>query len=240
MTVRAGVCGFCLPQAELFRRFKLMEVQQTFYWPPQLKTVERWRRDAPEDFEFTLKAFQAITHPGFSPTYRRARLSAEQKRECGNFGDTQVVRDAWTQTRGLAMALAATVVLFQCPPKFTATDENIAQMRRFFLWANRGSLRFAWEPRHFSWTPALIGELCSSLALIQAGDPLETASLIGSPSYFRLHGQPLGKFAYDYDKQYSDEELRRILQLCEPGPTYCLFNNKQMAEDATRFAAFGQ
>src|SRR5689334_359445 len=74
-SVRIGVCGFCLPQSELFRRFKLLEVQQTFYWPPQLKTVERWRRTAPEDFEFTLKAFQAITHTHNYRTYRKARFS---------------------------------------------------------------------------------------------------------------------------------------------------------------------
>jgi uncharacterized protein YecE (DUF72 family) len=234
--VRVGVCGFCLPQAELFRRFRLLEIQQTFYWPPQLKTVERWRQDAPDDFEFTLKAFQAITHSGFSPTYRRARLTEEQKRECGDFRDTKVVRDGWDKTLCLATALAATVVLFQCPPKFTATEQNISQLRRFFLWASRGSLRFAWEPRHASWTAAIIAELCRELDLIQAGDPLERRSMIGSPSYFRLHGQPLGKFAYDYDKSYCDAELQDILDRCQTDPTYCLFNNKQMAEDADRFS----
>jgi uncharacterized protein YecE (DUF72 family) len=186
--IRIGVCGICLSQAELFRRFALMEDQQTFYWPPQLKTVERWRRDAPADFEFTLKAFQATTHPAFSPTYRRARFSAAQKRDCGNFRNTQVVRDAWATTLSLANVLEATIAVFQCPPKFNATEEYIAQLRRFFHWAPRGSLRFAWESRHVTWTDELITDLCSELDLIQAGDPLERASLVGSPQYFRLYG----------------------------------------------------
>src|SRR4051812_9838693 len=137
--VRTGVCGFCLPQAQLFRRFRLLEVQQTFYWPPQLKTVERWRRTAPADFEFTLKAFQAITHTYNHRTYRKAKFSADECAQCGNFGDTPVVRHAWERTQELAAALEATIVVFQCPPSFAATDENVANLRAFFFWANRGA-----------------------------------------------------------------------------------------------------
>src|SRR3954463_9249166 len=92
--VRVGVCGFCVPQSELFRRFALLEVQQTFYWPPQLRTAERWRRTAPADFEFTVKAFQAITHPYNNRTYRKARFSADELAQCGDFCDTPVVREA--------------------------------------------------------------------------------------------------------------------------------------------------
>src|SRR5436190_3764738 len=158
--LRIGVCGFCLPQAELFRRFKLLEVQQTFYWPPQLKTVERWRRTAPPDFEFTLKAFQAITHSYNHRTYRKVRFSADELSQCGGFCDTKVVREAWDLTRTLADALVATVVVFQCPPSFAATEANVGQLKRFFHWARRGRLRFAWEPRRNTWTPALVAELC--------------------------------------------------------------------------------
>src|SRR6187401_1571536 len=120
---RIGVCGFCLAQAELFRRFDLLEVQQTFYWPPQLKTVERWRRTAPSDFEFTLKAFQAIMHRYNQRTYRKVRFAADELAQCGGFCDTQVVRDAWELTHTLADALAATFVVFQCPPSFAVTEE---------------------------------------------------------------------------------------------------------------------
>lgn len=233
--LRIGVCGFCLPQAELFRRFKLLEVQQTFYWPPQLKTVERWRRTAPPDFEFTLKAFQAITHTYNHRTYRKVRLSADELAECGGFCDTGVVRDAWELTRTLADALAATIVVFQCPPSFAATEENVSQLKRFFHWAPRGRLRFAWEPRHATWTPELAGELCRELDLIHALDPFEQESVFGEPRYYRLHGTATGNFRYDYDHPYSDEELDKLKNLCSGSATYCMFNNKQMAADAERF-----
>src|SRR4051812_20341998 len=234
--LRIGVCGFCLPQAELFRRFKLLEVQQTFYWPPQLKTVERWRRAAPTDFEFTLKAFQAITHAYNHRTYRKARFSTDELAQCGGFCDTPVVRAAWETTRTLATALEATIVVFQSPPKFDASDANVRQFRWFFEWAERGKLRFAWEPRHATWTAELIGELCRELDLIHAVDPFEQAPVYGEPQYFRLHGKSLGEFRYQYGHQYSDEQLERLQLLCSARPTYCLFNNKQMAQDAERFA----
>jgi uncharacterized protein YecE (DUF72 family) len=233
--IRAGVCGFCLSQAELFRRFRLLELQQTFYWPPQKKTAERWRRTAPADFEFTLKTFQAVTHPGSSPTYRKAKLTAEERAECGDFRDTQIVRDAWTTSLELGTILEATVAVFQCPPSFDASEQNIEQLRHFFHWAPRGNMRFAWEPRHATWTAELVAELCRELGLIHAVDPLEQAAVFGQPQYFRLHGTALGGFRYEYGHPYSDGELATIYDRCLPGPTYCLFNNKEMAIDAERF-----
>ncbi len=49
----------------------MLELQKTFYRPPRLPTAERWRRETPAEAEFTLKAWQLITHEPSSPTYRR-------------------------------------------------------------------------------------------------------------------------------------------------------------------------
>ena len=38
-----------------------------FYKPPQVKTLEGWRAEMPEGFEFTLKAWQFITHEAQQP-----------------------------------------------------------------------------------------------------------------------------------------------------------------------------
>ena len=70
--IRVGCCGFPRARSEYYKAFQLVEVQQTFYHPPALKTVEKWRSDAPGDFEFTLKAWQLITHEFKSPNYRRS------------------------------------------------------------------------------------------------------------------------------------------------------------------------
>ena len=70
--VKVGCCGFARSIKDYFSQFRLVEVQQTFYKVPRLKTALRWRREAPADFEFTLKAWQLITRLPTSPTYRKA------------------------------------------------------------------------------------------------------------------------------------------------------------------------
>jgi uncharacterized protein YecE (DUF72 family) len=72
--------------------------------------------------------------------------------------------------------------------------------------------------------------------LIHVVDPFERPSVVGAPAYYRLHGKSLGAFRYEYGYKYSDEELENLRQCCSTQPSYCLFNNKQMAADAKRFA----
>ncbi len=235
--IRIGTCGFCTRQAEFFRRFRLVEIQQTFYQPPQLKTVERWREAAPESFRFALKAWQAITHPGGCPTFRKSKLSEAERRECGSFRDTPVVRSAWETTRVLARALRAEWVIFQCPPTFRPTKENQANLEGFLGWAERDQMRFGWEPRHPDWNAELVRELCARLELIHVVDPLYEDSAWGTPRYYRLHGEPRGTYRWEYRYRYSDEELTRVAEKCREAETYCLLNNDRMCDDAARLAA---
>ncbi len=72
--VHVGCCGFPKAKNEYYRQFKTIELQFTFYRLPKLETVRKWREEAPEDFIFTMKAFQGITHTYFTPTYRRSNL----------------------------------------------------------------------------------------------------------------------------------------------------------------------
>ncbi|MHC4652096.1 MAG: DUF72 domain-containing protein, partial [Planctomycetota bacterium] len=169
-TIRVGTCGFCLRQRDYYGAFGVVELQQTFYRPPQLATAQRqrdyygafgvvelqqtfyrppqlataqrWRAEAPEGFEFTLKAFQAITHPPASPTWHRSKLSDAERAKCGGFRDTPVVRKAWKTTLELARTLDARLVIFQCPATFRPTDENIDRLWKFFEWAHRDRIRF--------------------------------------------------------------------------------------------------
>jgi uncharacterized protein YecE (DUF72 family) len=61
-TIKNGTCGFGVAQAEYAGTFSCVEVQHTFYEPPRLTTLNRWRTQMPKDFEFALKAWQLITH----------------------------------------------------------------------------------------------------------------------------------------------------------------------------------
>ncbi len=42
--------------------FNSLEVNQTFYKLPMLRTIERWAEETPEDFRFTMKLGKEITH----------------------------------------------------------------------------------------------------------------------------------------------------------------------------------
>jgi uncharacterized protein YecE (DUF72 family) len=64
----------------------LVEIQSTFYEiPARIETVKKWREEAPRDFEFTIKAFQVITHDSKSPTYKRLKRKFGNPKNYGFF-----------------------------------------------------------------------------------------------------------------------------------------------------------
>jgi uncharacterized protein YecE (DUF72 family) len=231
--IKVGTCGFAMRRPEYYRTFPVVEVQQTFYKLPRVTTGARWREGAPPGFEFTMKAWQLITHEPSSPTYRRLSkpIPAEMKDRYGSFRPTEEVLAAWAQTSAFADALGAGIIIFQCPPRFTPTPEHVANLRRFFSSIDRTGWRAAWEPRG-AWTPDAVRGLCRELDLIHVVDPLSESSVHGTVRYFRLHGLT------GYRYVHTDQDLQRLKAACGGAlPTYCLFNNIFMAEDALRFQA---
>lgn len=227
--VWVGCCGFARRLEEYARELVAVEVQQTFYRPPQVKTVEGWRRRVPEEFVFTVKAWQLITHPATSPTYRRLGrpIPASRADRYGFFAPTEEVVEAWQRTLEVAQALRAPVVVFQCPASFTPTQAHVDNLRRFFRTVPRAGLRFAWEPRG-SWPEDLVRRLCQELDLVHCTDPFVSDSLHGAIRYYRLHGR--GGYRY----RYTDADLQDLRERCRE-PAYVMFNNVSMWEDALRF-----
>lgn len=78
MATRVGLCGAGVALQKYAATFSVLEVQQTFYEPPQPATLRRWRSCVLPEFEFTIKAWQLITHEARSSTYRRLRTSLTQ------------------------------------------------------------------------------------------------------------------------------------------------------------------
>lgn len=231
--LKIGCCGFPLPKTEYAKQFCVAEVQQTFYEPPRISTLEKWRSEVPDDFEFTLKAWQLITHTCKSPTFRRLRTKMTEKQltQCGSFQDTQSVRDAWQKSLNCAKALKTRYILLQCPASFTPVPAHLKQMRRFFTKIERGDLKLLWEPRG-EWPMELIRSLCIELDLIHTVDPFVSRTVDESMIYFRLHG---GK---GFKHIYTDAELEMIRAMIPPAmPAYVMFNNIAMLNDAKRFQA---
>lgn len=231
MNIRVGCCGFALRHKAYYRRFPVIEIQQSFYQPPRLETLQRWRAEAPADFEFTLKAWQLITHEPASPTYRRLRRPVPdgKKDRYGSFRPTREVTEAWHVTHECARALGARIIVFQCPASFTPTAGHVRNMRAFFEAARLDArdFVFGWEPRG-AWPRELIAKLCKELGLLYVVDPFRDLPLPGRLRYFRLHGRT------GYRYRFTAADLRALRDLCR-GTTYCLFNNTSMAEDARRF-----
>ncbi|MFN2384861.1 MAG: DUF72 domain-containing protein [Thermoanaerobaculia bacterium] len=228
-----GLCGFTIGAAEYPRHFDLVEVQQTFYEPPRTLTLSRWRAAMPPGFEFTLKAWQLITHQASSRTYRRLRtpLSPGEAEECGAFRWTPVVRRAWTRTLECARLLHATAVLFQCPASFRPTEENLDNLRRFFRETGpTPGLRYLWEPRG-EWETALVESICRELDLTHVVDPFQARHAWPRDFvYYRLHGVSGARHVY------TDDELRKLAAMLPgQGTAYVLFNNLPRFRDARRF-----
>ena len=229
--VEIGTCGFRYTKEEYVKLLSCVEIQHTFYQPPQIKTLERWREEVPDDFEFTLKAWQLITHESKSPTYKRLRkkLTEQELADAGSFRSTPIVKEALEMTLDCAKALKAKTILFQCPASFKPTEENIENLQAFFSNIKRRKLNFCWEPRG-EWPDNIVKGLCEELNLWHVVDPLVKRTVTPKNCYFRLHG--IGGWRYKYE----DGELEELaLMLPEKRLSYVFFNNNEMTDDAMRF-----
>lgn len=230
-SVKVGLCGASMALTSYAERFRVLEVQQTFYEPPREATLRRWRASVPPAFEFTIKAWQLITHEARSSTYRRLRtpLSAEERAEVGGFRWTPVVARAWDTTVSCAAILEATAILLQCPASFRPTEPAIARLRAFATQAPRpAGVRLLWEPRG-PWPDELVRGLCEELDLTHAADPFLRPSLTPL-AYYRLHGITGARHVY------TDAELARLAAAVDDRPAYVMFNNLPRADDAQRFS----
>lgn len=230
---KVGTCGFGrVKRPEYVTLFPVVEIQHTFYHPPEIKTLEKWRRDVPDEFEFTLKAWQMITHESSSPTYKRLKrpLTDKEIDAVGFFKPTDSVRQAWEVTLACARALRSRTILFQCPAKFQPLPENIINLKRFFTEIDRGDLNFAWEPRGKLWEDAVIKEICDELGLWHCVNPFERPTVTPDTCYYRLHGRPRWRYTFEEDELY---ELATLLP--HDKLSYVFFNNITMKDDALRF-----
>ena len=234
--IRIGLCGFTMAFEDYVREYRLVEVQQTFYEPPRDGTMRRWRALAPRDFEFTIKAWQLITHDASSPTYRRLRspLSDVDRAAVGGFRTSPIVLRAWERTLDCAAILRATAILLQCPASFRPTAGNIDLLRTFFGTVGRPSgVRILWEPRG-PWPAEVVAPLCRDLGLVHVVDPFVSTTVTPEQTYLRLHGITGARHVYT-DAEL--DQLADMLPVAPDQPAYVLFNNLRRVEDARRFRA---
>lgn len=229
--VKIGTCGFRTNKTEYAQLLSSVEVQQTFYQPPQIATLERWREAVPPEFEFTVKAWQLITHEAKSPTYKRLKkeLSETEREEAGRFQPTAIVKEAWETTLVCAKALRAKTILFQCPASFKPYQENISNLEQFFSGIERKEFNFVWEPRG-DWDENIVKRICEEYNLWHVVDPFAAQTVTPEKCYYRLHGR--GGWRYEYEA----DELEDLAALLPKNKlSYIFFSNIRMTEDAVKF-----
>lgn len=240
-----GTCGWSVRggRRAYFEKFDCIEIQSTFYKLPSETTAAKWAEEAPPGFRYTMKAFQAVTHPPTSPTWRKAGITVpEGKRDrYGFLKPTEENFEAWEQTVKIARAVGAKVVVVQCPASFRATDENAENLVEFFKTAGEPPFAVGLELRgNWRENEKLVAKLCDDLGLIHVVDPFRWYPPLSKhpTAYFRLHGIGRGEVNYRY--KYTDEDLARLKEFVERAlesreEIYVMFNNLFMAQDAERF-----
>jgi uncharacterized protein YecE (DUF72 family) len=221
--IKVGCCGFPTSMIKYFESFNLVELNSTFYQYPQEKTVEGWREKAPEDFEFTVKAHQDISH--------KTKLKVEEANV-----------QALERMKQICKTLNSKILLIQTPGSFR--PDKLGDAQKFFREVKRENLILVWETRGSAWeAPEVhkkLGQVLEKLNVTHVADPFRIIpACVGEIAYFRLHG--LGERMYYY--QYSNTELKRLKELIAPyenegKEVYVLFNNLSMFEDGVRFMEY--
>ncbi len=241
MLVHVGCCGFAISRRKYYQEYDVVELQDTFYNPPDEAKLRKLRAEAPDDFIFTMKAWQAITHPPSSATWRRCKVKIPKERwnKYGFLRPTKENFDAWELIAKGAKAVNARVIVIQTPPSFGYSEENYKNVIDFFSSITPTDFIIGWEPRG-AWKehPDKVREIIEMFReLVHITDPLRALPVtLKEISYFRLHG--IGGKEVNYRYKYTDEDLtklRSVLNRLESKEAYVMFNNVYMASDAKRF-----
>jgi uncharacterized protein YecE (DUF72 family) len=178
--------------------FDTIEIDATLYGIPAATTLEKWYRETPDNFKFSLKFPREITHD--------RRLAPES---------IPVMKEFTERARLLKEKLA--VMLIQLPPSFEGIKENAQNLRRLLEELPR-DLKFAVEFRQrdwfIKWTYQELESAGVSLALVEG--PWLPRELIfeavnkvsADNTYIRIMGErDLEKFDRIY--RHRDEVLEK-------------------------------
>ena len=166
-----------LPAKEMLsyysRRLPAVEINNTFYRLPQATMIENWKEQVPDEFRFSIKATQRITH------IKRLNNVVEE---------TKYLLDT---SRLLGECLG--VVLFQLPPNMKKDSGRL----KLFLELLPSDARAAFEFRHETWFDEEIFDLlrnkvCALVVSDTDDKPLSEIISTAGWGYLRLR-----RTAYD-------------------------------------------
>jgi uncharacterized protein YecE (DUF72 family) len=186
-----------------------VEIDYTFYRMPSAKTIEAWKNATPDEFRFTLKASQQITH--------RERL--------------KVPSEALSYLLGVVPGLESRLgmMLYQLPPFFKCDTSKLD----VFLSVLPRGIPTAFEFRHDSWfTPdvyRILRNHNSALCIHDADDRTTPMELTAPFTYVRLRRSA-------YDEAMRMEWQERIRSWVAGGVDVFAYIKHEDNPDAPRIA----
>ncbi|HEX5429801.1 MAG TPA: DUF72 domain-containing protein [Patescibacteria group bacterium] len=204
----------------LSSKFKTVEVNTTFYHMARVTTFEKWKKETPTEFLFTLKFYRLFTHI--------KKL---------NFGPTEIeTLEAFFADAGkLGRKLGP--ILIQFPPSFRKHLDRLEflfQQIRDLEKRHKLKFKLACEFRHPSWFEDEVYVFLRKwkVAFVITNSPVWPSKIIRTADfvYMRFHGR-----TKLFASNYTDKELcdwAKILKNLKPKELFCYFNN-----DANAYAA---
>jgi len=237
-----GCCGFPISRSKYYMTFNCVELQDTFYNPPDVEKMKALMKEAPEGFKFSMKAWQAITHPPNMMTWRRSKFKPPKEawNRYGYLKPTKENFEAWALIDKAANALSVTYVVIQLPPTFKYSNENVSNVREFLSTIGSTRYRIGIEFRgdwveHRLELRKLLNDYSNVTHVVDPFRwfPPET----NGEYYFRLHG--IGGSEVNYRYKYTQDDLLRLNNMLkalhDAKEIYVMFNNVYMKEDALNF-----
>ena len=212
--------------------FNTVEINSSFYRPPNPGYVYNWVHRVPKDFLFTVKLWQKFTHPKMykEATGEEALISQE---------------DVDTFKRSLEPLIRYKklgALLAQFPPSFV--NDSFGRQVLSAVIKTFGEYRLAVELRHRSWSDDenTTGLLKSyNAAWVQIDEPKFKSSIASElpitsdMAYFRFHGRNAEmwwkgdsetRYRYLYSPDEINELVDRVRSAAEQTPLlFALFNN---------------
>ena len=214
------------------RYFRTVEINSSFYRPPNPVYVANWVQKVPEGFLFTAKLWQKFTHPKMfkETTGSEAIIS---------LADIDIFKKS---IEPLLSSGKLGALLAQFPPSFRNEDFNRQIIKA--IMKNFTGYRLAVELRHRSWsddpqTEKLLKD--GKAAWVQIDEPVFKSSiarrlpLTSDMAYFRFHGRNAenwwsGDNETRYKYLYTDSEIEELTQIVINASrreklTFAFFNN---------------
>ncbi len=208
--ITVGCAGFAVPATRYFKEYLFVEIQETHLAVPGPGTVRRWRREAPDGFEFALLGPRQISQEDF-----RAG---------------KVIENALETLGSVAQELSSKTAVFVASPEFANSRPNKSALKEFLKLAREQYQTVVFEAP--AWKPDDADALAEETDTLAARDPLAAGLSKRARAYYRLPG-PAGR-----KSRYEDPAIDRLAEVASGGldqeATY-VFANVDMFADAKRF-----